>query len=495
MSPNFEDVLMIPKHLTKEIYPILVRNQWVARPWHLEGRYGSRTHKISDTMCGIPILPTYASNTPDEELHEILSLPEVSVVPRPITDCHRKPKEQSIDATCHPELQYKADIRHNETNATTFPSITLKDKEFTFIELFAGIGGFGIALEALGGCCKLACEIDERCRSVYAQNLNSSVPLYGDIHQIPDSAFPSTKDNIDLLVGGFPCQPFSSLGQQPGLKDVGKGQLYLQIVRALRLSQPKAFLLENVPGLLRMNAELNIIINALEGVGYRVNTELVSSRGLTATSRKRLFFVGLRRDIGDSLPFTFPFVPDLKLRAEDVIDFKRECSEDRNSLSEILHISDAQMNQLCGQGRHPWKPAKLAWPDVTLCTLDSHYGVTVGKGNSQLVPCCAPQNPRRFSAMECARLMGFPVTTFSFPMQREGQGDMAFLKEQYRMFGNAVCPPLVAIISGAILGYCRPDHFHAWVIYGRHVASSIAVDALLPSRREITSQRLEVDFP
>ena len=177
-----------------------------------------------------------------------------------------------------------------------------------------------------------------------------------------------------------------------------------------------------------------------------------------------------------------------------MIDYRWEDCKGGNSLNEILVISDAQMNQLCQPGRHPWKPAKLAWPDVTLCTLDSHYGVTVGKGNSQLVPCCAPKNPRRFSAMECARLMGFPTSTFSFPMQKEGQGHMAFLKEQYRMLGNAVCPPLVAIISGAILGRCRPGDFHAWVFFGRHVALSIAVDALLPSRREMTNQRLQIAF-
>jgi DNA (cytosine-5)-methyltransferase 1 len=172
------------------------------------------------------------------------------------------------------------------------------------MDLFAGIGGFGIAFEALGGICSFACEIDERCCSVYVQNMNSSVPLYGVIHQIPDSVFPSITDNIDLLVGGFPCQPFSSLCQQPGLKDPVKGQLYLQIVRALRLSYPKAFLLENVPGLFRMTMELSTIVNALEEVGYHVKTELISSRGLTATSRKRLFLVGLRHDVGYSVPFS-----------------------------------------------------------------------------------------------------------------------------------------------------------------------------------------------
>jgi DNA (cytosine-5)-methyltransferase 1 len=393
---------------------------------------------------------------------------------------NRIPKVQLLDASIHPERSPTEKKLSTSRKGAT---------EFTFIELFSGIGGFGLALEALGGRCVFASELDEDCRAVYAKNMGP-VPLFGDIYQVPDSSIPSGDDAIDLLVGGFPCQPFSNLGTQPGFDDKVKGQLYLQIVRVLKLSQPRAFLLENVPGLLRMTEAFNTIVAALESAGYYVSTQVCSSRGLTATSRKRLFFVGLRHGNNDDC-FEFPFVPDLGLRALDVIDYWDEADTD---LMTLLRLSDAQMDQLRHKSKQ-WKPAKLAWPDVTIDTLDSHYGVTVGKGNSQLVPCPAPSHPRRFSPMECARVMGFPASTFVFLTQSETQGDMAYLKKQYHMFGNAVCPPLIAAIAGAVIGSCRPELRDAWVVHGRNVAMQLAVSAVLPSRQDPTWTRLRCNYP
>ena len=163
--------------------------------------------------------------------------------------------------------------------------------------MFAGIGGFGVALEALGGKCVFYSELLTECRETYKLNFpdtNDSF-IHGDIYEVPDSAFPR---HLDLLVAGFPCQPFSNLGEQPGFNcEKGRGHLFLQIVRALNLSQPKAFLLENVPGLLGMKDTLDVIVKAFCGAGYKVNAEVCSARGLTATGRKRLFFVGIRQDL------------------------------------------------------------------------------------------------------------------------------------------------------------------------------------------------------
>ena len=140
--------------------------------------------------------------------------------------------------------------------------------------------------------------------------------ISGDIWDVQSEDIPFH----DILVGGFPCQPFSSLGDQPGLQDSkcisgrslgtqtqedathnqnqkkgGRGQLFTQIVRILRDVQPNAFLLENVPGLITTDGgkALKTIVSSLEGAGYSVSFEVCSSRGLTAQSRKRLYFVGL----------------------------------------------------------------------------------------------------------------------------------------------------------------------------------------------------------
>ena len=478
-----EYVIILPNRLTKVGYQVLIENQWVARPWHLEGRYGSRTHKFNPQCCGIPILPlSLLTGMPQTDaLKQLLLIEMVEIVERPITISNRIPPNSKhvIDATMHPE---RCPTRRQRN----------KIRKFTFIELFSGIGGFGLALEALGGNCVLASELDDTCRAVYSENMRVQPVLYGDVYQIPDSAFPSVDDNIDLLVGGFPCQPFSSLGTQPGLDDQVKGQLYLQIVRALKLCKPKGFLLENVPGLLRMTEAFETIVKALEEAGYVVSTQLCSSRGLTATSRKRLFFVGVRLDCSnDNDLFEFPFIPDLSLRAVDVIDY---CDKTDGDLLRLLSVSDAQMDQLKNRSKL-WKPAKLAWPDVTIDTLDSHYGVAVGRGNSQLVPQSAPKHPRRFSPLECARIMGFPAETFAFPTPSPGQGDMAFIKAQYRMFGNAVCPPLVAAIAGAVVGHCRPSYRDEWIEHGRAVALELAVSAVLPERRNLIWMRLRNELP
>lgn len=255
----------------------------------------------------------------------------------------------------------------------------------------------------------------------------ADTPIHGDIYQVPDDSLPI---QLDLLVGGFPCQPFSALGQQPGFS-CPKGNLFLEIVRVLRISKPKAFLLENVPGLVGMEETLNTIVAALEDEGYDVTSEVCSARGLTVTGRKRLFLVGLRRsDNGNNAyghprkgeRFEFPFIPDLDLVLHDVLDY------DNLPLDEldILRLSDTTFDQLLNNKR--WRPSRLAWPNIKGDTLTSHYGNSVGRGESQLVPCKAPYPPRRFSIREMARMMGFP-NSYEFLPPRPRQSPMAYRKE------------------------------------------------------------------
>lgn len=242
----------------------------------------------------------------------------------------------------------------------------------------------------------------------------------------------------------FPCQPFSNMSSQPGFNcEKGRGLLFQQIVRVLDISKPKAFLFENVPGLRDMNETFQHILASFQFSGYHVFTEVCSSRGLTATSRKRLFFFGFRNDLGvDS--FELCFVPDLQLKAENVLDYDAMPKEDL----EVFRLADETMNKLINCGR--WRPHSLAWPNTCCDTITSHYGNAVGRGESQLVPCHAPHHPRRFSPRECARLMGFPNSYRLIP-QKENQSHIAYYKQFYRMFGNAVCPPLISALTGCVL--------------------------------------------
>ncbi|EED95074.1 predicted protein [Thalassiosira pseudonana CCMP1335] len=246
-----ESVLHLPPRLTKSAYQILIATDSVPRSWHLEGRFGSRTHVVEKGVTnGIPVLHNQV--TMDEiaqtsaELKGLMDNEGVEVVEKEFVHNHRTRQNiPYIDARIHPEL---------EPDGYEVPSVTHKPMEtskkansplfFSYAEMFAGIGGFGVALEALGGSW-----------------------IHGDIYEVPDSAFPK---DLDLLVAGFPCQPFSTLGDQPGFDcHKGRGQLFLQIVRALELSRPRSFLLENVPGLLGMKDALDVILKAFRGAGYK----------------------------------------------------------------------------------------------------------------------------------------------------------------------------------------------------------------------------------
>jgi len=492
-----EWVIHIPPRLTKSAYQVLLACHAVPRQWHLEGRFGSRTHVVEKGITnGIPILYSEEQMKNialrDVELKDLLNTEGVSIVENDFIQNHRtKNVEPEIDARVHPELEPKG---YKTPNITQTCKIEKQngDAAFTYAEMFAGIGGFGVALEALGGKCVFYSELLTECRETYKLNFphtNDSC-IHGDIYEVPDSTFPR---HLDLLVAGFPCQPFSNLGEQPGFNcEKGRGHLFLQIVRALNLSQPKAFLLENVPGLLGMKDTLDVIVKAFCGAGYKVNAEVCSARGLTATGRKRLFFVGIRQDLFieeieaastakesslDASCYRFPYIPDLKLCSHDILDYN---TLDRLE-TDILTLTEETFEQLSKNSR--WKPHQLAWPNKHCDTLTSHYGNAVGRGDSQLVPSPSHHPPRRFSVRECARIMGFP-NSFKFVAAQNGQGEMAYRKQCYRMLGNAVCPPLIAALAGSALDAAGVkmdrDSIISWTQQGLDVAIMLSSAALRP---------------
>ncbi|GKY98929.1 hypothetical protein MPSEU_000848700 [Mayamaea pseudoterrestris] len=475
------------------------------RPWELAGRTGARIHSHSETQIGIPIarkelLDALIQNAsagngivddnlgPDNDdsqnynnedrifLRDLLShTPGVELIRKPFTASKSAKiyEEKQFDARVHPERAPSPD----EGAGCNMDNDSTMSPAFTYAELFAGIGGFGVALERLGGTCIFCSELEESCRDLYSLIFPNTKHLAGDILEVLDHDLPKA-GTLDLLVAGFPCQPFSALGEQPGLTCPTKGNLFLQVVRLLKVSQPKAFLLENVPGLLGMVKDLEVITTALEEAGYDVTIEVCSSRGLTASMRKRLYFVGLRKEEQEdqfSHPFEFPYIPDLGLRARHILLYND------NPENDSLRVSDDQFARL--QRENHWRPNHMAWPTTVCDTLVSHYGNAIGQGNSQLVP-CARGKPRRFTPRECARLMGFPNSYKLFDKPRQHQGEMAFVKEQYRMFGNAVCPPIIAALAGAVLAHCDSiggyKNHEDWVAFGRFCAVELAQAAMLP---------------
>ena len=171
-----------------------------------------------------------------------------------------------------------------------------------FIDLFAGLGGFHIALRKAGIRCVFASEIDSELRALYSENFK--MQCSGDIAKIKEEDIP----RHDVLCAGFPCQPFSKAGKQKGLKDAGRGDMIFEIVRILRHCQPRYFILENVPNLkCHDNGRTwKEIVSLLSGCGYSVRDFILSPHHFgIPNNRKRLFIVGCRSDVKKSLNLEF----------------------------------------------------------------------------------------------------------------------------------------------------------------------------------------------
>ena len=300
---------------------------------------------------------------------------------------------------------------------------------------------------------------------------------------------------------GFPCQPFSGLGEQPGLEDPkGRGLLFREVCRVLRARQCPLFLLENVPGLAETDEgkALKAIKEELTACNYDVVLKTLNAKAFTAQSRKRIFFIGFRQDLGLAKPAISEIFPDLGLRARDIFEPEEELRASEPELLSAYTLSEEHFRKL--QGCKKWSRRggmtdTLAWGDKVCSTLVGHYGTSIPRGNSQLVPRPAPHLPRRFSPRECARLMGFP-DSFKLTEYSESSGQPAvWIRRLYKMFGNSVCPPLVAALAGAMLDHAAwGGKGKAWSELGRSAALGLALGSLAPGPRQELQKALHASW-
>lgn len=349
----------------------------------------------------------------------------------------------------------------SSSSATTNTTVN-NEHGFTYIELFAGVGGFRLALDRLGGRCVFASEVDRFCIKNYQMNFNGDRPA-GDINRIPSNSIP----NHDLLVGGFPCQPFSSSGSKAGLADTEKGMLFREITRILKDKQPKGFLLENVRGLLLHDDghTFTIIRKELEECGYTVCYELVDAVNLLPQERKRLYIVGIRNDL--DCKYTFPSIPSLGRGVKDIVQ-QHELSEEE---IESLTLTPHQLNKVKAQTYTQKYPESRFLCDLSLPskTIQSSYSsymvgsqfISVLPNNSSSMPVSKVSHDdegvkwRRFSHREVARLQGFPET-FHLCSQRA-----------YHQLGNAVAPPVIAMLAAPLvqtLGLAKNNDNWGWKV-------------------------------
>ncbi|MBA4071238.1 MAG: DNA (cytosine-5-)-methyltransferase [Gemmatimonas sp.] len=340
------------------------------------------------------------------------------------------------------------------------PSPNPADCSFTFIDLFAGIGGFRKGFERAGGRCVFTSEWDKFAQSTYKANFGDH-GLYGDITKVDAAKIP----DHDILLAGFPCQPFSiagvskknALGRKHGFECETQGTLFFDLERIIDEKRPKAFVLENVKNLASHDKgrTFGVIRRTLtEKLGYKVSVKVVDARSFVPQHRERVFIVGIRPDMGVQFDWTTVDIPDPAFGPR---------------LSSILHPEDGseeiEPRFLDAKGRvlpkyvltdHLWGylqgyAAKhqaagngfgfgLVTPKDVARTLSARYY----KDGSEILVRRKGGNPRRLTPRECARLMGF---------DRPGSEPFRIVvsdTQAYKQFGNSVAVPVVEAIAKAL---------------------------------------------
>src|SRR5699024_10538925 len=200
-----------------------------------------------------------------------------------------------------------------------------------YIDLFAGVGGIRLGFDDENTECVFSSEWDKFAQQTYEANFREKPA--GDIKQIKASDIP----NHDVLLGGFPCQPFSNIGKRNGFSDENQGTLFFDILRILQYHQPSMFLLENVPGILTIDGgkTFEVIIESLENAGYNVFYDVLDAKNFgLAQNRKRVIFVGFHKGLGID-EFIFPEGNNLPNQyAKDIIE--KDADPVRYSISKHL---------------------------------------------------------------------------------------------------------------------------------------------------------------
>ncbi len=323
---------------------------------------------------------------------------------------------------------------------------------FTFIDLFAGIGGIRLGFESTGGECIFTSEWNDWSKKTYIENFGNDHTFIGDIVPYPAEDIP----DHDVLLGGFPCQPFSiagvskknALGRPHGFECTTQGTLFFDVARIIAAKRPKAFLLENVKNLLSHDkgSTFKIIIETLRNeLGYDVHYKVIDGQHFVPQHRERIIIVGFREKTGfswDDLRLAQP-VPKLDtiLHPEDGSQPAEEpyttgpkaAVHPKYALSDKLWTylqAYADKHRAAGNGFG----FGLVTRDDIARTLSARY---YKDGSEVLVSRGKGKNPRRLTPRECARLMGFP-DNYKIPVSDT---------QAYKQFGNSVVVPVMREVA------------------------------------------------
>jgi DNA (cytosine-5)-methyltransferase 1 len=297
---------------------------------------------------------------------------------------------------------------------------------FTFIDLFAGVGGIRIAFEKVKGECVFTSEWDKFSQITYEANFKDKPD--GDITKIEVQDIPKH----DILLGGFPCQPFSNAGLKQGFDDT-RGTLFFDVARIIDYRKPSMILLENVKGFVNHDKgrTMKIVTETLEELGYNVFYKVLNARDFgVPQNRERIYIVGINKRKLGSIGFVFPTPPYKEVKVGDILETK---VDDKYTLSNKLwqgHKRRLKEHRAKGNGF-----------GYSLFNRESKYTSTISaryyKDGSEILIEQKDKNPRKLTPREAARLQGFPEN-FKIPVSDA---------QAYKQFGNSVAVPVVTAVA------------------------------------------------
>jgi DNA (cytosine-5)-methyltransferase 1 len=333
--------------------------------------------------------------------------------------------------------------------AANSPSAPAEEARFNFIDLFAGIGGLRLGFASIGGHCVFTSEWDKKAQETYAKNFRDNHLIGGDVRQYSEN--PELIPEHDVLLAGFPCQPFSiagvskknALGRPHGFLCDTQGTLFFDTAQIIAHHRPTAFVLENVKNLERHDKGRTFatIMNVLENeLGYHVQSRVISSHHWVPQKRERIFVVGFRERTsfnlkGLELPAGGPTLGSI-LQPQNEVDPKYTLTPRLWQYLQDYKAKHQSRGNGFGYG--------LFGPDDVARTLSARYY----KDGSEILIQQKGDRPRRLTPLECARLMGFD------------RGDRRWHipvsdTQAYRQFGNAVVVPVVEFLATAMRPYIQ----------------------------------------
>lgn len=331
-----------------------------------------------------------------------------------------------------PEFQYYLPIKWD------IPFPPTKNPKFKFVDLFAGIGGIRLAFQNNGGKSVFTSEWDSFAKKTYEVNFGE-VP-FGDITQISEKEIP----DHDILLGGFPCQPFSlagvskkkSLGRQHGFLDKTQGTLFFDIARIIEHKKPKVFMLENVKNLISHDKKktFKVITETLSELGYSIHYKVLDAKYYVPQHRERIIIVGFKKSVfRDNETFKFPEPPETELSVREIL---------LNRVDSKYTLSDKLWNYLQEyKKKHQAKGNGFGFGLTNLNGVSRTLSARYYKDGAEILIPQRGKNPRRLTPRECARIQGFP-DDFIIPVSDN---------QAYKQFGNSVAVPLIQAVAESVV--------------------------------------------